>query len=279
MLLDSDTTKQLTQQALTIAHEAGKRIVEVYERDYSDYEVAYKDDNTPVTTADLDANKFIVEALERLPNVLPVISEESEQIPYAVRHEWSHFWLVDPLDGTREFMRGNGEFSVNIALIEYGKPVLGVVTAPVLDLSYFASKGQGAWKQVGQHAPKPIHVRPAPVAKGELTVARSRCPTVGQRLQAFLDKLGAHRSVPMGSSLKSCLVAEGAADVYVRLGPTSEWDTGAAQCIVEEAGGHITDTKFCDLKYNTGESLLNPHFMVFGDETHNWRGYLSADSA
>jgi len=246
MLLNPDTVSQLTQQALSIAHEAGKRIVEVYERDF---EVAYKDDNTPVTTADLDANNIIVEALESLPNALPVISEESEQIPYAIRHEWSHFWLVDPLDGTREFIRRNGEFTVNIV------------------------------KQVGQQVPEPIHVRPAPAGEGELTVARSRCPKVSQRLQAFLDKLGAHRSVPMGSSLKSCLVAEGVADIYVRLGPTSEWDTGAAQCIVEEAGGHITDTQFCDLEYNTRESLLNPHFMVFGDETHNWRGYLSADSA
>lgn len=276
MLLDSETIKQLTLQALSIAHEAGERIVEVYERDY---DVVYKDDNTPVTTADLDANDIIVEALKNLPNALPVISEESEQIPYAIRHEWSHFWLVDPLDGTREFIRRNGEFSVNIALIEHGKPVLGVVTAPALDLSYFASKGQGAWKQIGQHDPVAIHVRPAPNGEGELTVARSRCPQVSQRLQAFLDKLGAHQEVPMGSSLKSCLVAEGVADVYVRLGPTSEWDTGAAQCIVEEAGGHITDTEFCDLEYNTRESLLNPHFMVFGDDSHNWRGYLSADSA
>lgn len=276
MLLDPDTTRKLTQQALSIAHDAGRRIVEVYERDY---EVAYKNDNTPVTTADLDANAIIVEALESLPIALPVISEESEQIPYAVRHEWSHYWLVDPLDGTREFIRRNGEFSVNIALIAHGKPLLGVVTAPVLNLSYFAAKGQGAWKQVGQQAAEPIHVRTAPAGEGELTVARSRCPLTGPRLKAFLDKLGAHQEVPMGSSLKSCLVAEGAADIYVRLGPTSEWDTGAAQCIVEEAGGHITDTKLCDLEYNTRESLQNPHFMVFGDETHNWRDYLSVDSA
>lgn len=276
MLLDPDITRQLTQQALTIAHEAGKRIVEVYDRDY---DIAYKEDNTPVTTADLDANTIIVESLEQLPIALPVISEESEPIPFAVRNEWSHFWLVDPLDGTREFIRRNGEFSVNIALIAHGKPILGVVTAPVLGLSYFAAKGQGAWKQVGSQEPQSIHVRPAPAAEGELTVARSRNPKIGPRLQAFLDKLGAHREVPMGSSLKSCLVAEGAADIYVRLGPTSEWDTGAAQCIVEEAGGHITDTTLCDLEYNTGESLLNPHFMVFGDETHDWSEYLSADAA
>jgi len=276
MLLDSDTIRPLIEQALNIAHEAGKRIVEVYERDY---DVAYKDDDTPVTTADLDANAIIVKALEKLPIDLPVISEESEQTPYAIRHDWSHYWLVDPLDGTREFIRRNGEFSVNIALIEHGKPILGVVTAPALNLSYFAAKGHGAWKQIGQQNPEPIHVRPAPVRAGELTVARSRCPKVSRRLQAFLDKLGEHQEVPMGSSLKSCLVAEGVADIYVRLGPTSEWDTGAAQCIVEEAGGHITDTQFCDLEYNTRESLLNPHFMVFGDETHNWRGYLSTDSA
>jgi len=276
MHLDPETIKSLTQQALGIARLAGQRIVEVYEDDYT---VAYKADNTPVTTADLDANRIIVDALQGLPEALPVLSEESEQVPYDQRHHWSSFWLVDPLDGTREFIRRNGEFSVNIALVVDGRPVLGVVTAPVLDISYFACSGQGAWKQTGQQAAEPIHVRAAPGGAGELTVARSRCPQVSKRLQAFLDRLGDHQEVAMGSSLKSCLVAEGAADLYVRLGPTSEWDTAAAQCIVEEAGGHITDTQLCELKYNTGESLLNPHFMVFGDKTHNWREYLASDSA
>lgn len=276
MLLDPDTIKRLTQQALTIARTAGQRIIEVYEDDYT---VDYKADNTPVTTADFAAHHIIVNALEALPEAFPVISEESTEIPFAVRHDWSTYWLVDPLDGTREFMRRNGEFSVNIALITDGQPVLGVVTAPVLDLAYYATIGQGAWKQVGQQTPEPIHVRAVPTGVGEITVARSRCPLVSERLQAFLDKLGAHNEVPMGSSLKSCLVAEGAADVYVRLGPTSEWDTGAAQCIVEEAGGQITDTNLEGLKYNTRESLLNPHFMVFGDKTHNWCDYLPTKSA
>lgn len=276
MLLDPETTERLTQQALTIARAAGRRIVEVYEDDYT---VSYKSDNTPVTTADIAANEIIVAALENLPEAFPVISEESDPVPYAVRHDWSHYWLVDPLDGTREFVSRNGEFSVNIALIVDGKPVLGVVTAPVLDVAYYAAKGQGSWKQVGQQSPESIHVRSAPSGAGKLTIARSRCPVVGPRLQAFLDKVGAHKDVPMGSSLKSCLVAEGVADLYVRLGPTSEWDTAAAQCIVEEAGGHITDTDLHDLKYNTQESLLNPHFMVFGDETHNWREYLPVNSA
>jgi len=276
MLLGPEQTAELTQQALAIAKTAGKRICEVYDDEYT---VEFKSDDTPVTTADLAANKIIVEALQALPDIFPVISEESEEVPYAVRHDWSHYWLVDPLDGTREFIRRNGEFSVNIALIVNGEPALGVVTAPALDLCYFASKGNGAWKQVGVHSPEAIHVRSAPSDAGALTVARSRCPTVSKRLQAFLDKLGDHLEVPMGSSLKSCLVAEGACDIYARLGPTSEWDTAAAQCIVEEAGGHITDTNRRDLRYNTGESLRNPHFLVFGDETHNWQDYLPQEAS
>lgn len=276
MVLEPRKANELTQQVLAIARNAGRRICEVYERDYT---VEYKADDTPVTTADIDANSIIVDGLRALPDAYPVISEESDQVPYSVRHDWSCYWLVDPLDGTREFLRRNGEFSVNIALVVNGRPVLGVVDAPALGLSYFASEGNGAWKQVSGAEPESIHVRAAPEKSSELTIARSRCPTVSKRLQAFLDKLGDHLEVPMGSSLKSCLVAEGVCDLYVRLGPTSEWDTAAAQCIVEEAGGHITDTELKDLRYNTTESLLNPHFMVFGDETHNWRAYLPADSA
>jgi len=276
MQLDTSTKEQLMHQALEIARIAGGRIAEVYEDEYS---VSYKSDDTPVTTADLEANKVIVNALEGLSHAFPVLSEESDPVPYAVRNEWSHYWLVDPLDGTREFLKRNGEFSVNIALIENGKPIIGVVTAPILNVSYFACRGQGVWKQQGEDAPQTIHVRAAPEKAGELTLARSRCPTVSKLLQAFLDKLGAHNEVPMGSSLKSCLVAEGVADLYVRLGPTSEWDTGAAQCIVEEAGGYLTDTRLQGLRYNTRESLLNPHFMVFGDKSHNWCDYLPAESA
>jgi 3'(2'), 5'-bisphosphate nucleotidase len=274
MAIRNNTLIDLTQQALEIAHAAGKRISEVYKQQYK---VEYKSDNTPVTTADLDANFIIESELQKLAIDLPVLSEESHPVPYSERHHWTRYWLVDPLDGTREFIRGNGEFSVNIALIENGKPIIGVVTAPELNISYFASKGHGAWKQIGGAEPQSIHVRPAPVEKGGLTIARSRCPTVGPRLQAFLDKVGDHTDLPMGSSLKSCLVAEGAADLYVRLGPTSEWDTAAAQCIVEEAGGRITNIKLQGLQYNTSESLLNPYFMVFGDETHNWTAYLPAN--
>jgi len=258
-----------------VARMAGERIVEIYQHDYS---VSYKSDQTPVTTADLAANRIIVEALEQLPEGYPVLSEESDTVPFSERHDWTHFWLVDPLDGTREFIRRNGEFSVNIALVAHGKPVLGVVVAPDLGVSYFATRGCGAWKQLDGKPAQAINVRRAP-AGSELTVARSRCPHVGKRFQAFLDKLGQHNEIPMGSALKSCLVAEGAADVYLRLGPSCEWDTAAAQCIVEEAGGHITDTRLVDLRYNTRESLLNPNFVCFGDETHNWADYIPVDAA
>ncbi len=276
MTLDPEIAQRLMQQALKVAHVAGERIVEIYSQDYS---VSYKTDETPVTQADLDANRIIVEALEQLPDQFPVLSEESDLVPFSERQDWSYFWLVDPLDGTREFIRRNGEFTVNIALVANGEPVLGVVVAPVLGVSYFATRGSGAWKQVGQSDPTPIHVRAAPVESSEFTVARSRCPHVGKRFQQFLDKLGSHQEIPMGAALKSCLVAEGLADVYLRIGPTGEWDTAAAQCIVEEAGGHITDTQLVDLRYNTRESLLNPNFVVFGDETLDWADFLSADVA
>ena len=168
-----------------------------------------------------------------------------------------------------------GEFTVNIALIHAGAPVLGVIYAPVLQLSYYASCGCGAWKQCDGEQPVQIHVRSQP--RQRVVVARSRSPDTGPNMRCFLEKLGEHDEVAMGSALKSCLVAEGAADVYARLGPTSEWDTGAAQCIVEEAGGHITDLHMKDLRYNTRESLINPHFFVFGSTDHNWCSYLPPD--
>jgi len=268
MRLTQETATALTQEVLELARRAGRRIVEIAE---GDYEVAIKGDHTPVTTADMAAHDIIVEGLAELEPRLPVLSEESDEIPFSERHGWASHWLVDPLDGTREFLRGNGEFTVNIALVSGHCPLLGVVVAPVLELAYYAARGIGAWKQEGSGAPVPIHVRDVP--PDGPTVARSRCPTTGPRLQRFLDRLGAHDEIAMGASLKSCLVAEGSADVYARLGPTGEWDTAAAQVIVEEAGGHITDTASHDLRYNLRESLINPHFVVFGDDRIDWAAH------
>jgi 3'(2'), 5'-bisphosphate nucleotidase len=181
------------------------------------------------------------------------------------------YWLIDPLDGTREFVKRNGEFTVNIALIENGIPTVGVVHIPVSGISYLGQSGQGAWKIDAEGQRSAIRVS-AP-AHRPVRVAGSRSHA-GDSLKRFLERLGEHQIVSMGSSLKLCLVAEGAADVYPRLGPTSEWDTAAAQAVVEAAGGMVTDTQLEPLRYNTKDSLLNPHFLVFGDASENWGKYL-----
>jgi len=270
MSVDISAIANRIDLVVEIAKVAGKKILEHYD---SGVTVTSKEDDTPLTEADLAANKIIIEQLQSLSPDLPILTEESCGIPFAERNEWNTYWLVDPLDGTHEFIKHSGEFSVNIALIQNGVSVLGVVHAPVLDLTYWACRDCGAWKQMGNGAPESISVRTAP--KKGVTVARSSGPLKkGGLLKRFLDKLGEYKVVSMGSALKSCLVAEGRADLYARLGPTGEWDTGAAQCIVEEAGGRITDTNMRELRYNTKDSLLNPHFFVFGAGDHNWSDYL-----
>lgn len=269
MSFDLDIASRLTRQALAIARRAGTRIVEVYGSD--NWDVTYKPDRSPVTTADMEAHDIILSELRQLQPLLPILSEESNGISFQERCEWPAYWLVDPLDGTREFLRRNGEFSVNIALVADNKPIAGVIFAPVLDVAYFATQGYGAFKQVGRQTAKEIHVRSAPQ---QITVARSRSPVTGPCMQQFLDAIGEYDEIPMGSALKSCLVAEGAADVYARLGPTGEWDTGAAQCIVEEAGGYIRDMNSCDLTYNMRETLINPNFLVFGDDEVDWTRHV-----
>lgn len=252
---------------LELAERAAEAILAVYGTDFA---VADKDDRTPVTRADLAAHRIIVEGLQQLTPKIPVLSEESGELPFTTRSQWHHYWLVDPLDGTREFIKRNGEFTVNIALIEGHSPVLGVVQAPVTGDAFFAARGGGAYAQRdGQRAP--IRCRSLP--DGPITVAGSRSHG-SERLAEYLARLGDHELVSLGSSLKFCLIAEGRADLYVRLGKTSEWDTAAAQCIVEEAGGFVTDITMKPLVYNTKDSLLNPEFFVFGDDSRDWSRYL-----
>lgn len=251
-----------------VAVEAGRAILEVYD---TDFKVEEKDDRTPITRADMAAHRIIEQRLRDLDPGYPVLSEESSHKPFEERRQWSRYWLVDPLDGTREFIKRNGEFTVNIALIDGHEPVLGVVHAPVIDRTYFAARGQGAWRRDENRDARPIRVR-AP-GEGPLVIAGSRSHA-GETLQAFLDRIGKYDLISMGSSLKFGLVAEGHADLYVRLGKTSEWDTGAAQSVVVEAGGHVTDTSMKPLRYNTKESLLNPEFFVFGDTDTDWSEYL-----
>lgn len=256
------------QAAIHIAKQAGDKIMAVYA---SEFAVTHKDDNTPLTEADMAAHDCIEEGLQRLTPDLPILSEESAKISFSERSQWQTYWLVDPLDGTREFIKRNGEFTVNIALIDNHEPVIGVIYAPVLDVFYYACRGAGAFKQERGDEPVAIHTRTK--HDNVVLIAGSRSHR-GESLNQLLDNIGEHRIISMGSSLKSCLVAEGKVDVYPRLGPTSEWDTAAAQCVVEEAGGVVTMTDMQPLRYNTKQSLLNPHFFVSGDPDFDWSQYL-----
>jgi 3'(2'), 5'-bisphosphate nucleotidase len=256
---------QLLDAVNQTAQAAGERIMEVYA---TDFEVEQKDDNSPLTMADMAAHETILAGLKKITPDLPILSEESANIPYSERSTWQRYWLVDPLDGTREFVKRNGEFTVNIALIDDHKPILGVVYVPVTGVTYFASTETGAFKRLPEQSPQPIKVRACP--KNSLTIAGSRSHP-SPYLQKFIDRLPIEiKLVSIGSSLKICLVAEGKADIYPRFGPTSEWDTAAAHCVVEQAGGYLTDTHMQPLRYNTKDSLLNPYFLVFGDPTKTW---------
>ncbi len=255
-------------QLIAIAEAAGEAILQIYHKDFSVYE---KDDKSPLTEADLAAHKIIVEGLQKLTPELPVLSEESARIPFETRNNWSSYWLVDPLDGTREFVKRNGEFTVNIALIESGRPVIGIVHVPVSGETYYGRSNEGAWKQGRDGSSKTISAVTQRRSPARVAGSRSHA---GDSLQHFLDQLGAHEIVSMGSSLKLCLVADGTADIYPRLGPTSEWDTAAAQAVVEAAGGHVTDTNMQPLRYNSKDSLLNPFFLAFGDTREDWQSYL-----
>ncbi|MDQ2971931.1 MAG: 3'(2'),5'-bisphosphate nucleotidase CysQ, partial [Pseudomonadota bacterium] len=203
----------------------------------------------------------------------PVLSEESADIDWSIRQTWPRHWLVDPLDGTREFVKRNGEFTVNIALIEDHAPVLGVVLAPVSGELYFASNDTGAFVERAPGAmPRPIETR---TAATPLIIAGSRSHG-NERQAAMLLRLGEHRLISLGSSLKFCLLARGEADLYLRLGPTSEWDTAAAQCVLEQAGGAVLDLSGAPLRYNWRESLLNPEFMAVGDPSVDWLARLES---
>lgn len=253
-----------------IAHQAALKILAVYDTDFA---IEHKDDRSPLTEADMAAHQTIVNGLKSLTPDIPILSEESGEIDFATRKHWQLYWLVDPLDGTREFIKRNGEFTVNIALVSGHDVILGVVYVPVTGVCYFAARGHGAFKTAPDCEPQAIHTRPA--QPDNLAVAGSRSHG-SERFQEFLQQLGDVEIVTIGSSLKHCMVAEGHVDAYPRFGPTSEWDTAAAQCVVEEAGGIVTDLKLQPLRYNTKDSLLNPSFVVIGDPEFDWTPYLQA---
>ncbi len=248
--------EELLPEIVDIAHDAGVAIMAIYAS--PEIAVTEKPDSSPLTEADMASDRVIGASLARLA-FGPVLSEESARTAYEERRNWQRYWLVDPLDGTKEFVKRNGEFTVNIALVENGEPVLGVVYAPVLDVCYFAAQGAGAFVKRGKGEAQAIQVQnPLPGEALRVVASRSHGDA---RIEGLLQKLGEHQAISMGSSLKLCLVAEGKAHLYPRLGPTMEWDTAAAHAVVKQAGGRVCDRHGVELVYNKAD-LHNPEFFV-----------------
>ena len=257
----------MLEAVLAAVDVAGKKILEIYNSD--DFGVEIKGDNSPLTKADQAGHDILVAALSQL-GAGPILSEEDANIDWSVRKEWNQYWLVDPLDGTKEFIKRNGEFTVNVALIRNGEPVLGVVYAPVLDLWYVGEQGIGAWKQQGKQAREPIAPSAVPSDGQTWRVVGSRSHT-SEDFEKFMAALPNADLVSMGSSLKLCMVAEGKADLYPRLIPTCEWDTAAAQAVVEAAGGQVLNWESKQaLRYNSKAELLNPYFVVCAQPSEVW---------
>ena len=272
--------QNLCTDVMAIARQAGVEILRVY-NDIKGFDVTAKGDNSPVTAADLAAHHVLKPGLEALLPGVPVLSEESTLPDYSIRKNWQRYWIIDPLDGTKEFIKRNGEFTVNIALIENGVAVLGVVFVPVLDLMYTGIRGVGAQKiSQGKTAlikTRPLQPRLDAQQAVEVVASRSHgAEDVDRFLGKVTEKLGAVALKNMGSSLKLCLVAEGSADIYPRLALTSEWDTAAAQAVVEAAGGKVVDVNLKVMHYNSKDDILNPYFYVLGDPTYPWETLLKA---
>jgi 3'(2'), 5'-bisphosphate nucleotidase len=266
---DFKDRQQLVDALVEIVKDAGREIMKIYA---SDFDVVAKEDASPLTQADLASHRAIRDALNRLTPDIPVLSEESDLPDFVTRKTWNRYWLVDPLDGTKEFVNRNGEFTVNIALIDGHRATLGVVGVPAQDIVYSGDVAERRAQRRDQHGVVAMHTRRMDRER-ELVVVASRSHG-GERLEAFIDGLGerfnAVNRTPVGSSLKLCILAEGRADLYPRLGPTSEWDIAAAHAVLEAAGGAVMTFDHEPLRYNTKESLLNPEFLAVADEAFDW---------
>ncbi|USD65177.1 3'(2'),5'-bisphosphate nucleotidase CysQ [Vibrio sp. SCSIO 43136] len=258
----------LIPEVIQVARKAGQLILEIYQN--HDYQEFTKSDDTPVTSADLAAHKLIMEQLTALTPDIPVLSEEAADISLEQRSQWSTYWLVDPLDGTQEFIARSGDFATIIALVHNNKPIMGVVYGPVSGVTYYAYDGQGAWKIPELDESIEIETLRHDTPTKSLSIAISRRQDINSITRRMSPKYN-YDMVPLGSAaLKACLVAEGAVDCYLRIGPTGEWDTAATQCIVTEAGGRILSTELEPLSYNLRETLENPNFIVLGDAELKW---------
>ncbi|MFL0804021.1 MAG: 3'(2'),5'-bisphosphate nucleotidase CysQ [Agarilytica sp.] len=265
----------LSEKIIEISKCAGKEILAVY-NDKDGFGIETKSDDSPVTKADIAANKVIVAMLEKLTPEIPVLTEETSLVPFSERQHWPRYWIVDPLDGTKEFINRNDEFTVNIALIEKHSPVMGVVYVPVTDVTYVGVSGHGAHKLQGENKQN-ISCRTANSNGNGIEVVASK-RHLSEETQRFIDAvahdLGTVSTKSVGSSLKFCLLAEGLADVYPRFAPTSEWDTAAAQAVLCAAGGKVLKRDMNELDYNAKENILNPDFFAVADTKVNWNSVL-----
>ena len=268
----SQSISELLEIAKEAATIAGMEVLNLYDKgDFEEYE---KEDNSPVTSADYRANEIIMERLTRLTPNIPIMSEETPLAPLEERSKWSRYWLIDPIDGTQEFIARSGDFAVNIALIENNRPVIGVIYWPCGESLYFASKNNGAYKRCSRDTTA-IRVRQFEVPSEDvIMIAISRRQSRARVFNRLSDKRK-YQTLPTGScSLKACFIAEGQADVFMRLGVTGEWDTGASECIINEAGGIIKAANFAAITYNERESVLNPDFVVLGDQRVDWESII-----
>ncbi len=263
-VFSKERKKELLDGLLILVEQAGKAIIQIYQ---NDIQVELKSDNSPLTKADKKAHEIISAGLMKLQPDLPIISEEGAHLPYEIRKNWRTYWLIDPLDGTKEFINRNGEFTVNIALIEDGYPIIGVVGQPVEERIYYAAAELGAF-EIGSNQLDPVSISTKAAQNTILTlVSKSH---LSEELHEEINHQKNVEMISIGSSLKFCMIANGKADFYPRIGPTSEWDIAAAQCVVEVAGGKVLSFGGERMKYNQKESFTNSDFVVIGDSQYDW---------
>jgi 3'(2'), 5'-bisphosphate nucleotidase len=261
--------EKLLNPVISLAKQAGEKILEYYQT-LDKIKIETKADDSPLTAADIASQEIIIAGLKKLTPDFPIISEEYKHISYQQRREWPCYWLVDPLDGTKEFLKHSNEFAINIALIENHRSVLGVCYAPASHTCYFASKNSQAMAE-NKNGDRRILSTRSSLNAPKIAISRS---VDLQKLQPFLTLFPGHELLYFGSSLKMCLVADGLVDIYPRFEQNCEWDTAAGQIIVEQAGGLVVDLNLQPLRYNTKDSLLNPYFLVLGNKELNWHQYL-----
>ncbi|MBD3585685.1 3'(2'),5'-bisphosphate nucleotidase CysQ [Salinimonas sp. HHU 13199] len=267
--MPEDDRKKLLELAKEVAIEAGREVLSIY--DTGEFDAYQKDDDSPVTSADYLANDIINKRLKAATPDIPILSEENKHASLAERETWPRYWLIDPIDGTQEFIARSGDFAINIALVENNTPTIGVIFWPPGQSLYYASKGDGAYKEApGEH--RRIQVRKLDDPHNSVVMIAISRRQSRDKIMSRMTAKRVYQTLPLGScSLKSCFIAEGKADVFMRIGITGEWDTGASQCIVEEAGGRILAANFEPLTYNQRKSLENPDFVVMGDQRVPWQ--------